>query len=129
MFEMGFPFQTQAMDFFQHQRENLNQQTFDLWNKIVQKVRKTVAAIRLVRIGLPTHGGILPHQLLLMNNEWPIILQIRTKHGNMSHWISIGNGRIYDANSNIIMTKTIANLDLCAQLHVVGSTNSFFVDK
>ena len=24
------------------------------------------------------------------------------------------------------MTKTITNLDLCAQLHVVGSTDSFF---
>ena len=79
----------------------------------------------LVKIGLPTHGGIGPHELLLMNDEWPIILQIRSKHGQMSHWISIGNGRIYDANSNIIMTKTIANLNLCAQLHVVGSTNSF----
>ena len=68
MFEMRFPFQTEAMDFFQDQRKNLNQQTMDLWNKIVQKVRKTVAAIRLVRISLPTHGGISPHQLLLMND-------------------------------------------------------------
>ena len=125
MFEMGFPFQTKAMDFFQHQWDYLNQQTNDLWNKIVQKVRTTVTAIRLVKIVLPTHGGILPHQLLLMNDEWPIIVQIRTKYGKISHWISIGNGRIYDANSNIIMTKTIANLDLCAQLHAVGSTDSF----
>ena len=125
MFEMGFPFQTEAMDFFHHQRDYLNQHTNDLWNKVVQEVRSSVTAIRLVKIGLPTHGGIGPHQLLLMNDEWPIILQIRSKYGKISHWISIGNGRIYDANSNIIMTKTIANLDLCAQLHVVGSTDSF----
>ena len=125
MFEMGFPFQKEAMDFFQHQQGYLNEDTDDLWNKMVQKVCITVTAIRLVKIGLPTHGGIGPHELLLMNDEWPIILQIRSKHGQMSHWISIGNGRIYDANSNIIMTKTIANLNLCAQLHVVGSTNSF----
>ena len=92
MFEMGFPFQKEAMDFFQHQRGYLNEDTNDLWNKMVQKVRTTVTAIRLVKIGLPTHGGIEPHQLLLMNDEWPIILQIRTKHGHMSHWISIGNG-------------------------------------
>ena len=125
MFEMGFPFQKEAMDFFQHQRGNLNEDTDDLWNKMVQKVHITVNAIRLVKMVLPTHGGIGPHELLLMNDVWPIILQIRSKHGQMSHWISIGNGRIYDANSNIIMTKTIANLNLCAQLHVVGSTNSF----
>ena len=37
MFEIRFPFQTQAMEFFQQQREKLNQETLDLWNKIVQK--------------------------------------------------------------------------------------------
>ena len=60
-----------------------------------------------------------------MNNEWPIILQIRTKLGNMTHWIYICNGLIYDANSNIVLIKNRANLDLCAQLHVVGSNDSF----
>ena len=38
MFEMGFPFQKEAMDFFQHQRGYLNEDTDDLWNKTVQKV-------------------------------------------------------------------------------------------
>ena len=126
MLEIGLPFQTEAMDFFHHQQDYLNQQTNDLWNKVVQEVRSSVTAIRLVKISLPTHGGIGPHQLILMNDEWPIILQIRSKHGKMSHWISIGNERIYDTNSNIIMTKTIINLDLFAQLYVVGSTNSFW---
>ena len=61
MFEIGFPFQKQAVDFFKQQREELNQETPDLWNKIVQKIRSSITAIRLVKIGLPTHGGIVPH--------------------------------------------------------------------
>ena len=70
MFSLEIPFQEQAVEFFkQQQEEKVNQETPHLWNKIVQKVCSYVTAIRLVKIGLPTHGGVVPHQLLLMNKR------------------------------------------------------------
>ena len=66
---------------------------------------------------------------MAMNDEWAFVFQIISKCGLPSHCICICNGIIYDANSTITLTKTIANLDLCAQLHIPGRADHFYCTK
>ena len=67
-----------------------------------------------------TPGGVSAENVMEMNDEWAFVLQIISRCGLPSHCICICNGVIYDANSTITLPKTIANLHLCAQLHIPG---------
>ena len=64
-----------------------------------------------------------------MNDEWAFVLQIISRCGLPSHCICICNGVIYDANSTTTLPKTLANLHLCAQLHIPGRADHFYCTK
>ena len=120
-------FDKQAKQFFKNYHSSLHQNTTGLWNLITSTSRKFVPQLKFRVIVTP--GGINGDQLMNMNNEWAIILRIQTMRGRNSHWICICGGMIYDSNSSIKLTKSISNLNLCAQLHVNGSTDDFALTK
>ena len=120
-------FDKQAKQFFKNYHSLLHQNTTGLWNLITSTTRKFVPQLKFRVIVTP--GGINGDQLMNMNDEWAIILRIQTMRGRNSHWICICGGMIYDSNSSIKLTKSISNLNLCARLHVNGSTDDFALKK
>ena len=118
-------FQNKAKLLLETEQDKLHQRTPNLWNKIVSVTRQSVSKLMpWFWIGLSRHG-INKEALMQINNEWSIVLEITMLDGTRTHCICICNGWIYDSNSNIILRKSIINLDLYAQLHVAGFHNNF----
>ena len=116
-----------AISFFREFQAILNVTNENLWINLHAQSGKAFPNFKFRKTITP--GGISAENVMEMNDEWAIVLQIISKCGLPSHCICICNGIIYDANSTITLPKTLANLHLCAQLHIPGRADYFYCTK
>ena len=107
-----------AISFFQEFQATLNVSHKNLWKNLQAQSGKAFPKFKFRKTLTP--GGISAENVMEMNDEWDFVLQIISRCRLPSHCICICNGIIYDANYTTTLSKTLANLHLCAQLHIPG---------
>ena len=116
-----------AISFFQEFQATLNVSHKNLWKNLQAQSGKAFPKFKFRKTLTP--GGISAENVMEMNDEWAFVLQIISRCGLPSHCICICNGIIYDANYTTTLSKTLANLHLCAQLHIPGRADHFYCTK
>ena len=113
----------EAISFFNKFQSTLNVNHKYLWKNLHAHSGKAFPDFKFRNTLTP--GCISAAKIMEMNNEWAFVLQIVTSRGLLSQCICICNGVIYDTNSITTLPKTLANLHLCAKLHILGKDDQF----
>ena len=124
--ELGFGDKAQKL--YKEQKYKLCQNAKNLFQNMMKVISQYYKRIKLKKMGRIIKEDkvgvyVVPSDYLIniMDNKWPLLVQLIGNNGSETHYICISNGAIYNANFKNAIEKSINGLDWCAKLGVEKS--------
>ena len=121
--ELGFIDDAQKP--YKEQKYKLCQNADNLFQKMMtatSRYYKRIQLKRMSKIMKQNERGVclVPSEYLIniIDDKWPLLVQLVGSNGSETHYVCISNGAIYDANFKNAIEKSINGLDWCAKLGV-----------